>query len=81
VIGYGQEPIEITRTTTELPPYEILIGCGEASYGLGNRFVIDWDRFYETLEMYGWDMQDLGGPVDNKIQRIVRKAVREGEIS
>ena len=60
---------------------ETLIECASASYGLGNGWLVDWERFYEMLEMYGWDMQDLGGFVDNKIRRIVREAVREGEIS
>lgn len=80
-VGHGQNPVEINRETTELPPRHILIECGEGSYGLGNRFVINWDAFYEILEIYGWDMQDFEGPIDNKIRRIVRGAVREGEIS
>ena len=58
-----------------------LQGCGDASYGLGNDFTIRWDRFYELLEMDGYDMQDLGGPADNKIRRLVRKMVQGGEIS
>ncbi len=59
---------------------ETLIECASASYGIGNRWTVDWERFYEMLEMYGWDMQDLGGSVDNKIRRIVREAAREGEV-
>lgn len=78
---YGEESVEITNKTTELPPHETLIECGEASYGMGNRLSIDWDKFYEALEIYGWDMQDFGGSVDMRIRRIVQKAVREGDIS
>jgi hypothetical protein len=41
---------------------------------------IDWDRYYDVLETLGWDMQDLGGPADRKIRRIVRAAIRAGEV-
>ena len=77
---YNEEPTTITRETTELPPDPVLIECAEASYGLGNRWVVDWERFYECLEIEGWDMQDLGGPVDNKIRRFVRRAIKDGEM-
>lgn len=74
------EPVVVTSDSTEPPPRKILIECAEASYGMGNRFVVDWERFYEHLESEGWDMQDLGGYVDNRIRRIVRQAVKDGEI-
>lgn len=74
------ELVEINSTSIELPPREILLECADASYGMGNRFVVDWERFYEHLESEGWDMQDLGGSVDNKIRRIVREAVKDGEV-
>ena len=72
--------IVITEANPVVPDRELLIECGGGAYGLGNNFTVDWDRFYELLEMYGYDMQDLGGKADNKIRRIVRKAIREGEI-
>ena len=78
---YDGEPVEITADTTELPAREALIECGNASYGMGNRWVIDWECFYEILEsQYGFDMQDLGGKIDNRIRKLVREAVNEGEI-
>jgi hypothetical protein len=81
-MGLVSEPYVITELTTAIPPREALIECGEASYGMGNRWVIDWERFYDILDtQHGWDMQDLGGKVDNAIRRIVREAVREGDIS
>ena len=75
-------PIEITRLehVTE-DVISKLQGCGEAVYGLGNNWTIDWDRFYQYLEDEGYDMQDMGGPADNKIRRLVRKMVKEGDIS
>ncbi len=75
--------IEITADTPreDTPPRPVLIECAEGAYGLGNNFTVDWERFYELLEMEGWDMQDLGGPIDNRIRRIVRNAIRDGEIS
>ncbi len=63
-----------------MPPTAILIDCGGGSYLLGNRPGVDWDAFYELLEMEGWDMQDLGGSVDSKIRRLVRAAIRDGEL-
>lgn len=76
-------PVEINEHTplSECPPTEILIECGNASYGMGNNFQINWDIFYESLESEGWDMQNLGGRMDNKIRRIVRDAVWEGLVS
>ncbi len=76
------ESIEINKYTllSDVPSKKVLIECANASYGLGNRFTVDWERFYEFLEMEGWDMQDLGGRVDNKIRRIVQQAARDGEI-
>lgn len=73
--------IEINENTEDLPPRPVLIECANGAYGLGNNFTVDWERFYELLEMKGWDMQDLGGRIDNKIRRIVREAVQEGEVS
>lgn len=74
--------IEITESNPVIPDHKLLIDCGEGAYGLGNNFTVDWERFYEMLETYGgYDMQDLGGKADNKIRRIVRKAIREGEIT
>ena len=76
----------VIRTVNDLPEFDepflkVLADIGSGSYGLGNRFVIDWDRFYEMLESFnGYDMQDLGGPADNKIRRVVQKMVREGEV-
>ena len=52
---------------------------GNASYGLGNRWVVDWDRFWDMLaSFHGYDV--VGGPAMDKVQRIVRKMVKEGEI-
>jgi hypothetical protein len=73
-------PIEITADNPIVPPRDLLIRIGESVYGLGNNWTIDWERFYERLEAHGYDMQDLGGPADEKIRRIVRKAVQDGEI-
>ena len=80
-----EKPIEITGID-DLPEFDdaflkILKDCGDASYGLGNNWSINWDAFYECFEMEGWDMQELGGPSDEKIRRVVRKMVNEGEIS
>ncbi len=78
-------PTVILRVT-DLPEFDepfrkVLSEIGSSVYGLGNRWVIDWDRFYEMLESFhGYDMQDLGGPADNKIRRVVQKMVRDGEI-
>ena len=74
------ESIVITADSTDMPPVDILMECGNASYGLGGRWEIDWDHFYDTLDMLGWDMQGIGGTIDNRIRRLVRKAVRDGEI-
>ncbi len=76
----------VVRTVNDLPEFDepfrkVLADIGSSVYGLGNHFTIDWDRFYEMLEsFYGYDMQDLGGPADNKIRRVVQKMVREGEV-
>ena len=80
-------PLVTINSLDDLPEFDgtflkVLQDIGDASYGLGNRFVIDWDRFYEMLESFAdYDMQDLGGPADNKIRRVVQKMVREGDIS
>jgi len=81
---YGDDP-KIIETPADLPPFDeaflkILKDCGDASYGFNQNFNIDWERFYESLEMNGWDMQDLGGSADEKIRRVVRRMVRDGEI-
>ena len=66
---------------TDVGSTKVSILAAARRAGLGNRFVIDWDRFYEMLESFnGYDMQDLGGPADNKIRRVVQKMVREGEV-
>ena len=81
-IWHEGEPKIIDSTTTDLPTIAILIEVGNSSYGMGNRWVIDWERFYDILDnQHGWDMQDLGGRIDNQIRRIVRSAVNEGDIS
>ena len=85
-LWYDRDPIIIDSATdsatTELPSTATLIDVGNASYGMGNRWVIDWERFYEILDsQHGFDMQDLGGKIDNRIRRVVRLAVREGDIS
>ena len=83
---WHEGPVLSINSLDDLPEFDeaflkILKDLGDASYGLGNRFVIDWDRFYEMMEsMEGYDMQDLGGPADSKIRRVVQKMVREGEI-
>ena len=79
-----KEPVEVNRLA-DLPDFDdaflkILEEAGDASYGLGNNWSINWDTFYECLEREGWDMQDMGGPADNKIRRVVRKMVQEGVI-
>ncbi len=79
-----EKPIEINGVG-DLPEFDdaflaILKDCGNASIGFNNSWKIDWMRFWEALETAGWDMQDLGGPADNKIARVVRKMVNEGEI-
>ncbi|KKL48423.1 hypothetical protein LCGC14_2325650 [marine sediment metagenome] len=80
-----EKPVEINGID-DLPDFDdvfldVLADCGGASYGLGNNWSINWDTFYQCLEMEGWDMQDMDGPADNKIRRVVQKMVREGEIS
>ncbi len=83
---YGDvSPIEIANIH-DLPKFDdaflaVLRECGEASYGLGNNWTINWESFYISLEMEGWDMQDMGGPADNKIRRVVRKMINEGDIA
>ena len=60
----------------------ILLACGESALGFGlTPDKIDWERFWVTLENYGFDMQDLGGKVHDKIQRIVRKMKADGRIT
>ena len=75
-------PVEITKLedVTE-DVISKLQSCGESSYGMGNNWTINWETFYECLEIEGYDMQDLGGRADNKIRRLVQKMVREGDIS
>lgn len=73
-------PVEITSTNGRFPPREALLAAAEGSHNVGNPG-INWERFYECLETEGWDMQALGSPVDSKIRRIVRKAIREGEVT
>ena len=74
------EPLVI-RTTEDLPEFtdEFLAelkDTGESAIGFLEPWGrIDWDRFYEFWESAGYDMQDLGGPADMKIQRTVRKIV------
>jgi len=81
-LWFDGDPTVITSSTTDIPSRDILIECGNSSYGMGGRWVVDWEQFYDILDtQYGWDMQDLGGKVDNKIRRIVREAVKEGDIS
>ena len=73
--------IEITRQVKKIEVDDVaLIRCGENSIGFNNSWVIDWERFWENFEGEGFDMQDLGGPVYNHIQRRVRKLVKEEEI-
>ena len=77
-------PVEINGID-DLPEFDeaflkSLEDSGNGSIGFNNSWTIDWTRFYECLETEGWDMQDLGGPADNKIRRVVRKMVQEGVI-
>jgi hypothetical protein len=88
----GQVWLEIDEKTPttingpgDLPDFtdeflKILEDCANGSYGFNQNFNVDWERFYDNLETYGWDMQDLGGPADEKVRRVVRKMVREGKI-
>jgi len=80
-MNVSHETIEINQHTPLSVVDEIgadRIGALASSvYGLGNHWHIDWERFYESLETEGWDMQDLGGKVDEKIRRIGRKYVKE----
>ena len=71
----------ITADNPVMPPDAVLLECGEVSYGMGNRWVIDWEMFYNALDSAGYDMQDLGGTVDTRIRRKVRQWVRDGDIS
>ena len=78
----------VVRSVTDLPEFDepflkILQECGESSVGFLEPYGrVEWDRFYEMLDSFhGWDMEDMGGPADEKIRRVVRKMVREGEIS
>jgi len=75
------EPIVI-QSSEDLPEFDeeflaMLKDLGESAIGFLEPYGrIDWDRFYEMLEtLQGYDMQDIGGPADNKIQRTVRKIV------
>ncbi len=77
---HTDEPIEITATNQQLPTHDAMIAAGEGSYNVGNPG-INWERYYECLELQGWDMQALGSPIDNRIRRFVRQAVKDGEIT
>ena len=71
----------LTTATSTTPTLAIITICAENAVGFGlNPDNVDWDRFYEMLEILGWDMQDLGGTVDNRIRRLVNRARREGEM-
>ena len=78
---------KVIKEVKDLPEFDdeflaVLKELGDGSYLMGNHQGIAWDRFYEMMEtMYGWDMQDFEGSADEKIRRVVRKMVREGEIS
>ena len=62
------------------PSFAILKECAEAAIGFGLQpDHVDWDRFYDALESFGWDTI-MAGVADERIRRIVRKARREGEI-
>ncbi len=72
--------VEINDGNQLMPPDQALINAGEGSYMVGGPGM-DWDKFYDRLETEGFDMQSLGGKLDAKIQRWVRKAIRNGEIA
>lgn len=75
--GWGPDSSEIS----ELPPLPCLYETAESSTNMGNHPGVDWDRFYDILDtQHGYDMQDLGGTTDNRIRRIVRQAITDGEI-
>jgi len=79
---YMTDPTVILEADSDVPPTACLIESGLGSFNFGAApNAIYWERFYEVLDMqHGFDMQDLGGPMDNKIKRIVRTAVNEGEV-
>ncbi len=75
------DPIEIGDSNPVMPSDELIAELAGASLGFGlNPDTIDWVRFYEYLEMEGWDMQDLGGKLDERIRRRGRKLRAEGGV-
>ena len=74
-------PIVIGDTNPVMPSDKMIAELAGASLGFGlNPEHIDWDRFYEYLEAEGWDMQDLGGKLDDRIRRRARKLRADGEV-
>ena len=73
------DPVEIGDSNPVMPSDELIGDLAGASLGFGDQpNSIDWERFYEHLEAEGWDMQDLGGKLDGRIRRRVRKLRAEG---
>ena len=72
----------VTSHDDMAPPFEVIKECAEASIGFGlNPEHVDWDRFYDYLESYGWEMDEYSGKADGRLHRIVNKARKEGEIN
>ena len=81
--GKVRSVIEVTNANDVTFPDELIIELAEASIGFGlNPSHVDWDRFYDSLEMmYGYDMQDLGGRSDNRIHRRVSQLRKEEKLN
>ncbi len=81
--GEVRSVIEVTRLNDVTFPDELIIELAEASIGFGlNPSHVDWDRFYEYLEMmYGYDMQGMGDRPDNRIRRRVSQLRKEEKIN
>ena len=74
-------PIVISDNNPVMPTDQMIADLAGASLGFGDKPEhIDWDRFYEHLEAEGWDMQDLGGKLDDRIRRRARKLRAEGKV-
>ncbi len=73
-----QEAVTIIKDTP-FPPDSVLIELAAGALGFGlNPTHVDWDRFWDSLEDYGLDMQIHQ---ESKYKRRVRQLIKEGEVA
>ena len=81
--GETRPSIVIDSDNDVILPDKLIIELAESSIGFGlNPANVDWERFYEYLEMmYGYDMQGMGDKSDNRIRRRVSQLRKEEKIN